>query len=167
MKEILKMISTGYLCKECINGHEFKVSIVKIYKGITKQVFVTKKMFKELTKRKLIKLYQSSEKLKYYIATKKGNKLCQPKKELFYSDNYSQIIDMISTYYYKSKSVRKTIDYIQKRFARLLPQPEKEKMTKITGKFVKCPECKQAMQIAGNRPGTMCPNCGQGELEIM
>ena len=72
---------------------------------------------------------------------------------------------MIESYYSRSKSVWKTVDYITKRFARLLPQPQKEKPTSITSKFVKCPECQQSMQISGNRPGTTCPNCGQGILE--
>jgi hypothetical protein len=85
--------------------------------------------------------------------------------EFYGHEDYPEIINMINSYYYKSKSVRKTIDYIQKRFARLLPQ--KSKPIKVTGKLVKCPECKQMMQISGNRPGTVCPNCGEGVLEII
>ena len=87
--------------------------------------------------------------------------------EFYGHEDYSNIIQMIASYYYKSKSVWKTIDYITKRFARLLPQSQKEKPIDLTDKFVKCPECEQSMQISGHRPGTVCPNCGQGTLEVM
>lgn len=83
------------------------------------------------------------------------------------NEDHEEIIRMINSYYFKSKSVNKTIQYIENRFAKLLPVENKNKFAKLTGKFVKCPECEQMMQISGNRPGTICPNCNSGELEPM
>lgn len=87
--------------------------------------------------------------------------------EFYGHEDYSDIIQMVESYYHKSKSVWKTVEYITKRFARLLSQSKKEKPTNITGRFVKCPECGQSMQISGHHPGTVCPNCEQGTLELM
>ena len=79
---------------------------------------------------------------------------------------HAEAVDKIEYFYKKSKSARKTIEYIEQNFARLINNPQ-DKEIKITDKFVKCPKCGQATQMSGNRPGTTCPNCGEGILEPM
>ena len=87
--------------------------------------------------------------------------------EFYTYGEYARMIERIDAFYHQSKSVYKTLDYIQKNFAKLIPQPIKEKEIKLTDKFVKCSSCGQTAQISGNKPGTVCPNCGEGTMEIM
>ena len=86
--------------------------------------------------------------------------------EFYGHEDHEDIINKINSYYFKSKSVNKTVQYIENKFAKLLPSSEENRSIKPTGKFVKCSKCEQIMQMSGNRPGTICPNCGSGILEI-
>ncbi len=90
-----------------------------------------------------------------------GKKLTYKFKGL---EDQQEIINLIQSYWDKSESVWKTLKYMTK-FVDKVPKPiytlDKEH------KMVKCDNCGYEAPIDYNQPGTICPNCGEGEFQLI
>ncbi|MFW5793993.1 MAG: hypothetical protein ACOCV1_00760 [Bacillota bacterium] len=85
---------------------------------------------------------------------------------IFTEPDHEEIVNRINKFFRRSNSPNKTLAQLLKYSKEIRPKRSLDQKPKFTSKAVFCPECEQKMNIDSNPPGTICPNCGEGILEI-